>query len=270
MRRPYYRARVSSQPNSPTPRHLDPMGSNLILCWYHFYIGFILNSHITHIYSVYGLYGNGTMIVLVGNQKGGCGKSTIAVNLCAELAARGQDVVLVDADRQGTAATWATDRAEHTDLPVVHCVQKFDNIRNTLLDLDGRYDHVVVDAAGRDSRELRTGMTAAHVLLAPMRPSQPDLDTLATLQGVIAQAKDLNPELTVCAVLTMAPSNPVVREVDEARAYLRDYPEVRLLATVIGDRKVYRDAISAGHGVVELDNRKAVDEVRRLAKEVFA
>ena len=67
----------------------------------------------------------------------------------------------------------------------------------------------------------------------------------------------------------MAPSNPVVKEVDEARAYLRDYPEVRLLATVIGDRKVYRDAISDGRGVVELDNRKAVDEVRRLAKEVF-
>ena len=210
------------------------------------------------------------MIVLVGNQKGGCGKSTIAVNICAELAARGQDVVLVDADRQGTAATWATDRAEHTDLPVVHCVQKFDNIRNTLLDLDGRYDHVVVDAAGRDSRELRTGMTAAHVLLAPMRPSQPDLDTLANLQGVIAQAKDLNPELDVCAVLTMAPSNPVVKEVDEARVYLRDYPEVRLLATVIVDRKVYRDAISDGRGVVELDNRKAIDEVRRLTGEVFA
>ena len=126
-----------------------------------------------------------------------------------------------------------------------------------------------MDAAGRDSRELRTGMTAAHILLTPMRPSQPDLDTLSTLQGVITQAKDLNPELNVCAVLTMAPSNPVVKEVDEARAYLRDYPEVRLLATVIGDRKVYRDAISDGRGVVELDNRKAVDEVRRLAKEVF-
>ena len=210
------------------------------------------------------------MIILVGHQKGGCGKSTIAVNVCAALAARGHDVMLVDADRQSTAATWAADRAEHPDLPVVHCVQKFDNIRSTLLDLDGRYDHVIVDAAGRDSRELRTGMTAAHLLLVPMRPSQPDLDTLPTLQGIIAQARDLNPGLTVCAVLTMAPTNPSVREADEARAYLRDYPDVRLLATVVGDRKVYRDAISDGRGIVDMDNPKAIAEVRSLIQEIFA
>ena len=210
------------------------------------------------------------MIVLVGNQKGGCGKSTIAVNLCAGLAKRRRDVILVDADRQGTAATWAMDRAEHPGLPVVHCVQKYDNIHNTLIDLDRRYDHVIVDAAGHDSRELRTGMTATHVLLVPMRPSQPDLDTLPTLQAIIVQARDLNPGLTAYGVLTMAPTNPVVREVKEARAYLRDYPDIRLLTTIVRDRKVYRDAISDGRGVIDTDNRKAVAEVRSLLKEVFA
>lgn len=209
------------------------------------------------------------MIVLVGNQKGGCGKSTIAVNLCAEFAKRGRDVMLVDADRQSTAATWAMDRADQPHLPVVHCVQKYDNIRNTLIDLDRRYDHVIVDAAGRDSRELRTGMTATHVLLVPMRPSQPDLDTLPTLQAIITQARDLNPDLTAYGVLTMAPTNPVVREVKEARAYLQDYPEIRLLTTIVRDRKVYRDAISNGRGVVDTDNRKAAAEVRSLFKELF-
>jgi chromosome partitioning protein len=44
------------------------------------------------------------MIILIGSQKGGCGKSTTAVNICAELASLGHDVVLVDADRQCTAA----------------------------------------------------------------------------------------------------------------------------------------------------------------------
>ena len=210
------------------------------------------------------------MIVLVGSQKGGCGKSTIAVNVCAELARRGRDVILVDADRQGTAATWATDRAEHPGLPTVHCVQKYDNIRNTLIDLERRYDHIIVDAAGHDSRELRTGMTAAHILLVPLRPSQPDLDTLPTLHAIIAQARDLNPALVVYAVLTMASTNPVVQEVGEARAYIQDYPDIRLLTTVVCDRKIYRDAISDGRGVVDMDNRKAVSEVRSLIKEVFS
>lgn len=211
------------------------------------------------------------MILVVGSQKGGCGKSTTAVNICAVLAGDGRDVVLVDADRQSTAVTWITDRsANGKTLPTVHCVQKFENIRDTLIDLDKRYEFVVADTSGRDSRELRTGMTAAHVLLVPFRPSQPDLDTLKSLQEVITQAKDLNPRLVVYGLLTMAPTNPVVHEADEARLYLQDYPEVKPLETVIRDRKVYRDAISLGMGVVEMNsNPKAAQETQSLVKEIF-
>lgn len=209
------------------------------------------------------------MIVLIGSQKGGCGKSTTAVNICAELARNGQDVVLVDADRQCTAANWAMDRANNESLPVVHCVQKYENIRETLLDLDKRYGFVVVDAAGRDSRELRTGMTAAHILVVPFRPSQPDLDTLPKMQEIITQARDLNPDLVVKGLLTMAPTNPVIHEAEEAREYLQDYPEIVLMETVIRDRKVYRDAMSEGQGVVEMDNPKATDEIKALVREIL-
>ncbi|MFN4186932.1 MAG: AAA family ATPase [Acinetobacter johnsonii] len=209
------------------------------------------------------------MIVLIGSQKGGCGKSTTAVNICAYLAKNGHDVVLVDADRQCTAANWAMDRSGNKSLPIVHCVQKYDNVRETLLDLDKRYEYVVVDAAGRDSRELRTGMTAASLLLVPFRPSQPDLDTLPNLQEIITQAKDLNPELKVYGLITMAPTNPVVHETEEAREYLQDYPEIQLLDTILRDRKIYRDAMSDGMGVVEMNNQKATEEIESLMKEIF-
>jgi chromosome partitioning protein len=210
------------------------------------------------------------MIVLIGSQKGGCGKSTTAVNICAKLAKNGHDVVLVDADRQCTAANWAMDRSTNNTLAVVHCVQKYENIRDTLIDLDKRYEYVIVDAAGRDSRELRTGMTAAHVLVVPFRPSQPDLDTLPKMQEVIIQAKDLNPNLIVHGLLTMAPTNPVIHEVAEACEYLQDYPEIKLLKeAIIRDRKIYRDAMSEGMGVVEMNNPKATDEIESLVREVF-
>ena len=151
----------------------------------------------------------------------------------------------------------------------MHCVQKYENIRDTLLDLNNRYEYVIVDAAGRDSRELRTGMTAAHILIVPFRPSQPDLDTLPRLQEIIVQAKDLNPELKVYGLLTMAPTNPRIKEEEEAQDYLSDYPELQLLSTALCDRKVYRDAMSEGRGVVEMSNSKARDEVRALREEVI-
>ena len=52
------------------------------------------------------------MILIIGSRKGGCGKSTVAINIAAELARLGKDVVLVDADRQATAANWVEDRNE--------------------------------------------------------------------------------------------------------------------------------------------------------------
>jgi len=67
----------------------------------------------------------------------------------------------------------------------------------------------------------------------------------------------------------MAPSNPMVNEAKEAQAYLSDYPDIKLLKTIIRDRKVYRDAMSEGLGVVEMKNAKAKAEVQLLVNEVL-
>jgi chromosome partitioning protein len=210
------------------------------------------------------------MIILIGSQKGGCGKSTIAINIAAELVLQGKDVVLVDSDRQGTAAHWISDRNSHAEITTIHCIQKFDNIRDTLLDLDKRYDYVVVDTAGRDSRELRTGMTAADILLVPFRPSQPDLDTLPRLTEIMTEARDLNPRLKAIAMLTLAPTNPIINEINEAKDYLKDFPELNLMSTVVRDRKVYRDCMSEGRGVVEMTNPKAKEEIQSLVQELLS
>lgn len=209
------------------------------------------------------------MIILIGSQKGGCGKSTLAINLSTILVNHGRDIVLVDADRQGTASRWAQDRIADVSLTKVNCIQKFENIRETLLDLNQRYEIVLVDTAGRDSRELRTGMTVADILLIPFRPSQADLDTLVNLKDVIQQARDINPKLKVMGLLTMTPTNPQVNEAEEAIEYLKDYPEISLLSTVICDRKIYRDSISEGKGIIEMNNEKAKSEIKQLIQEII-
>jgi len=209
------------------------------------------------------------VIIHIGNQKGGCGKSTIAVNLASYLANLNKDVIIVDADRQATCSNWALDRYENADLPKVNHVQAFDNIRDVVLDLGKRYEYVIVDSAGRDSRELRTGITAANLLLIPFRPSQADLDVMPKMNEVILQAKDMfNPSLKCLAVFNMVPTNPLVKEEQEAREYMLDYPDIQVLDTTIADRKVYRDAMSVGKGVVEMENDKAIQEVKNLWEDL--
>ncbi|WP_232484076.1 hypothetical protein [Burkholderia gladioli] len=65
----------------------------------------------------------------------------------------------------------------------------------------------------------------------------------------------------------MAPSNPVIREVEDARELLAQFDQIELADTVIRDRKVYRDALLAGRGVIELDNSQARAEIQLLAQE---
>jgi len=60
------------------------------------------------------------MILLIGSQKGGCGKSTLATNIAAALSVQKKDVMLVDADRQGSSSNWFLDRSENTAVPQVY------------------------------------------------------------------------------------------------------------------------------------------------------
>jgi chromosome partitioning protein len=209
------------------------------------------------------------MILLIAAEKGGVGKSTLATNLAVHLAHKGVDVVLLDTDGQATAARFAERRDGAAITPAVPCVQRTGEVASTLRELARRYQVVVVDAGGRDSREMRSAMAVANLLLVPTKASQADLETLPKVNELIGLARGLNPELKAVAVLSIAPSNPVIREVENARELLAEFDQLELADTVIRDRKVYRDALLAGKGVTELDNSQARAEIQLLAQEFF-
>lgn len=91
------------------------------------------------------------MIVLLGSNKGGSGKTTVSCNLAVALAMQGSEVCLVDADRQGSAARWNLERESAEITPAITLVQKYDNLTNTLQSLKEKYDYILVDVAGRNS-----------------------------------------------------------------------------------------------------------------------
>lgn len=209
------------------------------------------------------------MKILIGAEKGGAGKSTLSANLAVFLAHSGADVVLVDTDTQRSAANFVERRVDAGITPQIHCVQKTGDLGSTLRDLSARYQVLVIDAGGRDSKELRTALSVADLLLSPMQASQLDLETLPKMNELVGLARGFNPNLQAYAVLFRAPSNPLTREVEEARALLADFPEFRLADTVIRDRKVYRDAMLQGRGVIEMDNGQARAEIQLLGGEFF-
>jgi chromosome partitioning protein len=209
------------------------------------------------------------MILLFASQKGGPGKSTAAMNVSVELARLGRDVVLVDADKQRSSARWAEDRAEAGHSPAIACVEKRGKVHTALRELASRYEIVVVDAAGHDSEEARTAMTVADALIAPVRPSQLDLDTLEDLGNVVELARSFNPDLVALGLLSQVGTNSNESESTDAREYMKDYPLFEPLSSVIHFRKAYRDVVAEGLGVVEWTNSKAKAEISVLTAEII-
>lgn len=211
------------------------------------------------------------MITVVGGNKGGSGKTTTASNLAIALAHEGHDVCLLNGDLQRTAAKHHAEREASGIEPTFTLIEKFDNLTQTLRGLDEKYDHVIVDVAGRNSREFITSGVVADQIIAPLQCSQPDLDTLTELAQQIEAMRDLNPELKVYCLQSMATTNPVLRgnERKEFLEYLEEFPTIETLQTVICFRKVYRDCMSNGTGVVEANNEAAKAEIMQLMKEVF-
>ena len=210
------------------------------------------------------------MILSVGHEKGGCGKTTVATNLAAWLALNGRDNLLIDADKQSSASHWAAVRQEDQRVVAIRVVQLSGNIAATIRDLSTRYGDIVIDGGGRDSMELRSSLLVADQLLAPVRPSQLDLWSMAHLSELVEQAQVLNPSLRARAVLNMVPTNARGKESVFAKEAIKEFaPQFELSNVVLRDRKAFRDAIPGGWSVLELDDVKAASEVKALAEETY-
>ena len=89
------------------------------------------------------------MIILVGGEKGGSGKSCLAQNLAVYLQANNRDILLLDADPQGTTTDWIKERDDNSSVKNIPSVQASGNIRQILMDLSKRYQDIIIDAVDR-------------------------------------------------------------------------------------------------------------------------
>ena len=212
------------------------------------------------------------MIIVLGGEKGGTGKTLLAVNLAVMRARAGHKVVLIDGDKQGSAATWAMVREQGSVTPGVPVVLKIGpTLRYEALELAQTFDDVVIDVGGRDSIELRAAMIVAERLVVPFRASQFDVWSLDRMTELIEAAEASNPAFCCLAVINLASPHPGVTESEEAQAFLAGNQRMKLARAIVKDRIAFRRATRDGLAVVEMKSvdPKAVAEMQALYVEVF-
>lgn len=210
------------------------------------------------------------MKIMIASIKGGSGKTTTAINIATRLALMDRDVCILDSDRQPSASTWASDREDAEISPEILCVQKFENIRESINNLSKRYTDVIIDVGGRDGKSMRTGLTVADAVIVTSKASQLDIDTLPSMVEVINSAMDYNEGLISLGLVTMSPTGFMSKEKAGAKKYFGKFPVIKLLNSVTHERKIYRDVMSEGIGVCESKNLKAKAEIELLVAEVMS
>lgn len=194
-------------------------------------------------------------IVAVLSQKGGAGKTTLAVHLAVAATKRKQQVALIDLDPQASATAWGDSRAE--EQPVVVSAQA-SRLTNVLQKAEeGGADLVVIDTAPHSERDALAAARAAHFVLIPCRPAILDLRAISHTVDLINLAG-----VPASVVLNAVP--PRGNIADEAQEAIKQY-NIPTAPVRVGQRSAFVHSLTGGLTATEYEPKgKAAEEIRKL------
>ena len=204
------------------------------------------------------------MVISLINQKGGVGKTTIAINLASALSSRNLKVLVIDADPQGSVLQWQATGAN----------REFDVVQLAMPELSAQignhrraFDHVVIDSPPALSHVSREIAAASDLAIIPIAPSSLDIwssrETIELVTGVGRKRQRLAARLLVYRKI------PGTRLAAEARDALNSYG-LDIFKTEISQRIAYVEAIVSGVSVLKYSpNSVAAREIRNLCDEIL-
>ena len=202
------------------------------------------------------------VVITVAQRTGGTGKTTLAANLAAALAAT-KKVALLDTDPQGSLTRWHELRLKHPNAAPISFANPAGWRLSLELDrLKRDHDVIVIDSPPQIDTDARLAVRGATLVLIPVQPSPPDV---WAAEGTLKLASDERRKAAI--VLNRVPSASRQKDTVIAGLTERNLP---LLQATIGNRTAFVDAFAAGLGVTESAPRSsAAQEVRALMREIM-
>lgn len=202
-------------------------------------------------------------IIALMNEKGGSGKSTIATNMATALHRRGQRVVLVDADPQGTARDWRAASPEGADLPPVVALdrpQMLESIKTLNADV------VVIDTAAKAEAMAANAVRIANIALVVIQPSGADVWASAATVKLLKQKQDVGGQIDAAFIVNRTSGTTKLSKLIKEGEW-NEYGFDQLDAT-LGNRVSYAQALTDGVSVFDLHDANAKAEVMAIIKEL--
>lgn len=210
-------------------------------------------------------------VVTVFNQKGGCGKTTLAMHLAGTMALRGYSTLVIDMDDQGTAARWASSAEDESPFPaaVVSLAPMGGKMHREVKGLVERYDAIFIDCPpAMSSAAPSSAMLISDLALIPVVPSPGDIWAATAAKRLAESAAVTNQTLVARVVANMVQkSSGLAKDMLEV---LQEDLEFPLLKSTLGSRAAFRECQITGKTVHSVPRAKvAIEEIEAMTNEVL-
>jgi chromosome partitioning protein len=203
------------------------------------------------------------LVIAVQNPKGGCGKTTIAVNLARAIQVGGYETVILDTDTQGSARDWRARSPADYDGPRVERATSAGKL-NTLVEQHGTsVDAVVVDGSARLGKHTGAVVAASDILLIPVQPTAMDLWGTVEFMDTVETAVEDAPIRPAFVASRRDPRTNLSDQIHDALT-VYDFPVLEGTA----QRVAYAYAAQDGKTVLDGYDDKAVQEIQELVRNV--
>ena len=205
-----------------------------------------------------------TKIIAILNQKGGCGKTTIATNLAYSLQNKGHKVLLVDSDPQGSARDWNALNGGKI-IPVIGLDR--DSLATDIKAVQSGYDFVLIDGAPSIAKLIVAAIKSADLILIPIQPSPYDIWATGDLIELIVSRQELTEgKPHACFVISRAIKNSKLSQ--EVREAIMPYG-IPVLNAHTTQKVAYPTAASSGDTVYNITDNDATLEIDAICNEIM-
>ena len=210
------------------------------------------------------------MLTVIGNLKGGTGKSTVAFNLAVWLAHYKSGVRVFDLDPQATLMDTNEIREEDGYEPQIEVSNDIDELERLVNSSSKKKTELLADVSASNMPQLEKAISMAKRILIPVQPSQADIWSTQRFLKIVLSAIDKKNKPEILGFINRADTHVGVRETAEAEEALQLLPNIEALDTRLYQRTAYRRSFSEGLAVFEQDPMgKAAREMKKLVKLLY-